>query len=114
LEAGELCLNGTLNDWVRIYLPKGAKIENTRGYDEGSVKESEELEHHMVEGVFKLQPLGQAKIEVTYTVPYTDTKNYNLLIQKQGGTEDWKYTFDVNGEEHELNLTKDTKVSFPF
>ncbi len=114
LEAGELCLNGTLNDWVRVYLPKGTKIASTRGFDEGSVKESDDLDHHVVEGIFKLQPLGQAKIELVYDVPYTDTKNYNLMIQKQGGTEDWKYTFDVNGEEHEAKLDKDKKLSFPF
>ncbi len=114
LEAGELCLNGTLNDWVRVYLPKGTKLASTRGFDEGSVKESEDLEHHVVEGVFKLQPLGQAKIELVYDVPYTDTKNYSLFLQKQGGTENWKYTFDVNGEEHEAILDKDKKVSFSF
>lgn len=114
LEAGELCLNGTLNDWVRVYLPTGAKIEKTQGFDEGSVKESEELGHHVVEGVFKLQPLGSATINLTYTVPYTDTKNYNLFVQKQGGTENWKYTFDVNSEVHEELLDKDKKLSFPF
>jgi hypothetical protein len=114
LEAGQLCLNGVLNDWVRIYLPVGAKVSGVRGFDEGSMKESEELGHHMVEGTFRLQPLSQAKVEITYTIPYADTKTYNALIQKQGGTEDWKYTFDVNGEEHELNLDKDVKVSFKF
>jgi hypothetical protein len=114
LEAGELCMNGKLNDWVRVYLPKGTKMISTRGLDEGSVKESEDLDHHVIEGVFQLQPLSQAKIELVYTVPYTDPKNYNLFIQKQGGTEDWKYTFDVNSESHELNLDKDKKVTFSF
>lgn len=114
LEAGQLCLNGILQDWVRVYLPLGAKIETTRGFTDGSVKESEELGHAMVEGTFRLQPLSQAKVELVYTVPYTDTKTYNLLIQKQGGTEDWKHTFDVNGNEQEITLSKDTKVSVSF
>lgn len=114
LEAGQLCLNGTLQDWVRVYLPKGAKLTANRGLDENSVKESEELDHHVVEGTFKLQPLGQAKVEFTYTVPYTDTKNYSLFLQKQGGTENWKYTFDINGEEHETLLDKDKTVTYPF
>ncbi|MEP7167658.1 MAG: DUF4012 domain-containing protein [Candidatus Woesebacteria bacterium] len=114
LEAGQLCLNGTLHDWVRVYLPKGAKIESFKGVDESSMKQSDELDHHMVEGTFNLQPLGQAKLELTYTIPYTDTKNYNALIQKQGGTEDWKYTFEVNSEDHDVILDKDKSVSFGF
>ncbi len=114
LEAGQLCLNGVLQDWVRIYLPLGAKVESNRGFDEGSFKTSEELGHAMAEGTFKLAPKSQAKVELTYTVPYTNTKEYNLYLQKQGGTEDFKHIIDVNGEEHEVVLDKDKKVTFAF
>jgi len=32
LEAGQLCLNATLRDWNRLYLPKGSKLVNSQGY----------------------------------------------------------------------------------
>src|SRR5258708_5229182 len=35
LEAGLLCLNATLNDWNRLYLPKGSKLINSQGYKDG-------------------------------------------------------------------------------
>lgn len=114
LEAGQLCLNGVLQDWVRFYLPEGAKMISSRGFDDGSVQESTDLGHAVIEGTFRLQPLSQAKIEIIYTIPYTDTKTYTLFMQKQGGTENVTHTLVVNGEEHELILDKDKKVSFGF
>lgn len=114
LEAGQLCLNGTLQDWVRFYLPPGAKLVDSRGFDQGSVKESEDLGHAVIEGTFRLQPLSQAKVELTYTVPYTNTNEYTLLIQKQGGTEDIKHTFTVGDTDHEVILDKDKTVTFSF
>lgn len=114
LEAGQLCLNGKLNDWVRFYLPQGSKLVTSRGFDEGSVQESVDLNHHMIEGVFSLQPLSQAKVEFTYTTPYTDGKTYSIFMQKQGGTEDAKHVFVVNGVEHEAVLDKDKKFTFSF
>lgn len=114
LEAGQLCLNGRLNDWVRFYLPSGAKFIESRGFDEGSVKETDDLGHRVVEGVFALQPRARAKIELTYTVPYTDNRTYRIEVQRQGGIEDVKHTFVVNGQDHEVILTKDQKFEFGF
>ena len=68
----------------------------------------------VVEGVFTLDPLNQAKVKLTYKVPYTDDKNYKLLIQKQGGSKDMKTMMIVNGGEHELLIDKDQTVTLPF
>ncbi len=114
LEAGQLCLNGKLTDWVRIYLPQGAQVEQSLGFDDGTTKTSEELEHSVYEGVFTLQPLNQAKIKLTYTVPYTNAKEYKLFVQKQGGAEDIKHLLRVNGVEQELIVDKDQTVVVPF
>lgn len=114
LEAGQLCLNGKLNDWVRFYLPIGAKLVDSRGFDEGSVKESEDLNHRVVEGIFSLQPQSRAKIELSYAIPYSDTKNYSIYLQRQAGTEDVKHIFVVNGQDQEVTLTKDQKFTFGF
>lgn len=114
LEAGQLCLNGKLNDWVRFYLPPGAKLVDSRGFDEGSVKESEDLEHHVVEGVFSLQPKSRAKVEFTYAIPYDEKNVYSVYMQRQGGIEDVKHLFIVNGQDQEVTLNKDQKFSFNF
>ncbi|HKY74187.1 MAG TPA: DUF4012 domain-containing protein [Patescibacteria group bacterium] len=114
LEAGELCLNGTLTDWVRVYLPKDAEVSDALGFDTGTGKVSQELDHTVYEGVFVLQPKTQAKIKITYTVPYTDTKEYRLFVQKQGGSPAIKHTMRVNGGEQEVVVDKDQLVKIPF
>ena len=68
----------------------------------------------MYEGVFTLQPLNQAKIVMTYTVPYTDAKHYNVFVQKQAGIPNSKYLMRVNGGEHEVLIDKDQTITIPF
>lgn len=117
LEAGQLCLNAVLKDWVRIYVPKGATITNTNGFDSGTYSEGTEEEFpdlKVIQGVFKLSPQSNSSIVINYQVPYTDTKTYKLQIRKQGGTSNFKYLIDVNGEQKEILLNKDQTVEIPF
>ncbi|PWU23950.1 hypothetical protein C5B42_01155 [Candidatus Cerribacteria bacterium 'Amazon FNV 2010 28 9'] len=115
LQAGDLCLNSRLNDWVRLYLPEGAKMTDEKGFDQGTATESEDLGHHVISGEFQLDPMSQAKVIVTYTVPYTDTKTYRVLVQKQGGTEDIVHKFIVNnGDEQDVTLSQDQTVQVSF
>ncbi len=114
LEAGQLCLNGTFQDWLRVYVPKGAKLVDVLGVDDKSSQVYEELNHTVLEGTFKLQPLNQTKLKFTYKVPYTDAKQYRVYIQKQGGTEDVPYLMSVNGGEEKINLNKDQSFSTSF
>jgi hypothetical protein len=114
LEAGELCLNGKLTDWVRVYLPKDAQIVESLGFDDGTTKTGEEFGHALYEGVFTLQPLNQAKVKITYTVPYADVKEYRVYMQKQGGTPEIKHMMRVNGGEQEMMVGKDQLVKIAF
>jgi hypothetical protein len=114
LEAGELCLNGKLTDWVRVYLPKGAEVSQSLGFDEGTTSMGEDLDHALYEGVFTLQPLNQAKIQITYTVPYADAANYKVFMQKQAGTPNVSYLMKVNGGEQQVVHDKDQTVTIPF
>ena len=113
LEAGGF-LNGKLTDWVRVYLPKDAQIVESLGFDDGSTKTGEEFGHAVYEGVFTLQPLNQAKVKIAYTVPYTDSKEYRVYIQKQGGTPEIKHMMRVNGGEQEVMVGKDQLVNIAF
>lgn len=113
LEAGKLCLNSTLNDWLRIYLPLGSELIDIQGIsNEASVYEEANLT--VIDGYFSLEPMGLAKIKLTYTIPYTDTVNYNLKMWKQGGIDAVPVLIDVTGGEEQLSLDKDLDYSTIF
>jgi len=113
LEAGQLCLNSTLNDWLRVYLPKGAELIEIQGIsNEVSVYEENNLT--VIDGYFSLEPMGLAKIILTYTIPYTDNTHYNLRMWKQGGIDAVPVLIDVTGGEEQLILNKDLEYSSTF
>lgn len=107
LEDGLLCLNSTLRDWTRIYLPEGAELVDAQGFNE-QPKEYDEEGFHVIDGFFILEPLGQAKLKLTYTVPYNSAEDYSLQIWKQGGTDPIEHIISVNGIEDIVLVGKDT------
>ncbi len=107
LEAGLLCLNSTMPDWNRLYIPKGAKLISSDGYKPGTVKQDVIGDFSVIDGEFTLQPMSQAKIVVTYTVPYTDKTTYKVKLWKQGGVDNVVQLMDVNGNEEKIDLIKD-------
>ena len=113
LEAGQLCLNATNNDWQRIYLPANSELINAKGYKSPPTVAQEEG-FTVIDGYFSLNPDSTAKIELEYSVPYTDTQNYNLKIWQQGGLRLVKHLIDVNENQEEIMVTGDTayKASF--
>jgi hypothetical protein len=128
LEAGLLCLNARNRDWTRIYVPKGSKVNTVKGFREGTLKTADEGEFTVIEGEFFLDPNSQAKLELDYTIPYTDEKEYKVKVWKQGGvgplatdpnaqlTEESEYAmnFDVNGERSTVLLDKDILFTTKF
>lgn len=113
LEAGQLCLNSTLRDWTRLYLPAGSQLVEAQGFTE-TVKEYEEEGFHVLDGFFVLEPMGQATVKITYTVPYTDTSKYRVQLWKQGGIDPIKTIMDVTGGQEEILLNKDTLYETEF
>jgi len=113
LEAGQLCLNARLFNWQRIYLPKGAKLEKSSGYDKELVFK-DQGEYTIAEGVFNVDPMGAAKVSFTYTIPYENSAEYVLSLQKQGGTLPIPYVLSVNGGEHAVSLDKDQTLRYQF
>ena len=113
LEAGELCLNSTLNDWIRLYVPAGSELIDIQGIsNEAEVYEENGLT--VIDGYFSLEPLGLAKIKLTYKVPYTDSENYNLRVWKQAGIDQIPMLIDVTGGEEQFTLNKDLEYSTIF
>ncbi len=113
LEAGLLCLNSTLRDWTRLYLPSGSKLISAQGFTEDA-KEYEENGFHVIDGFFILEPLGQAKLKLTYTVPYQDTETYRVKLWKQGGIDPIPTIMDVTGGQEKILVNKDTLYETPF
>lgn len=92
-----LCLAGIYQDWIRIYVPKGAKITKASG-SETPFAVSEDLGKTVFEGYFTLRPEGTAKIEIEYTVPLKPSGQYKLLIQKQAGQPPISYDINAFGK----------------
>jgi hypothetical protein len=120
LESGGLCLNAPLRDWVRVYVPKGSKLVESKGTQ--SPKETDkpvpmetlsDLSKTYFEGFLIVNPMGTAKLELTYTSPIKTTGGYNLLIQKQPGTEGQEVLLKMGGKDKKkFELLSDTEVTF--
>lgn len=113
LEAGLLCLNSTLRDWTRLYLPEGTELVSAQGFTEDP-NTYDEAGFSVIDGFFILEPNSAAKVSITYKVPYSDTENYNLKIWKQGGIHEYELLMDVTGGEEKLLITKDTEYKTVF
>lgn len=113
LEAGLLCLNSTLRDWTRLYVPQGSELKAAQGFLEDP-KTYTESGFQVFDGFFVLEPKGQATLKVTYTVPYEDSENYKLQIWKQGGILSYPLLMDVTGGQEKLEIVKDTVYTTPF
>jgi hypothetical protein len=112
LEAGQLCLNGVLPSYTRIYLPKGSQLTEALGFDDNTVNVSDDLDKTVIEGFFKLNPQSQAKIILTYSIPYKPQDTYNLYVQKQPGKDAPEYTVSLSDYfREEFALTTDKTLS---
>ncbi len=118
LESGGLCLNAPLRNWVRVYVPAGSKLVESKGVQ--SPKDNkpvamdvyESLGKTVFEGFLIVNPLGTAKLEVTYTSPVKSRDGkYRLLIQKQPGTEGSEMLLRLGGKDRKkIELLTDTEV----
>ncbi len=114
LEAGQLCLNGVLRDWLRIYVPKGSKLISFNG-SEVKPETSEDLGKTVFSGFFTIAPESLKRLEVVYqTPPVVKGREYKLLIQKQAGKQTVKHTLILNGKTaKEIEVSGDTEVTIP-
>lgn len=115
LERGNLCLNAALTDWIRIYVPKGSTLVDSKG-SEIKLKTSEDLGKTMYEGIITVRPQGAAKFTISYKLPASVKfdPDLSVLIQKQPGTYSDSYTIKVNGikkSEFPLLTDKELKIS---
>jgi len=110
LERGSLCLNATLRNWIRFYVPQGSKLISLKGSTK-KVQTYDELGKAVFEGYLEIMPMGQGTIIIKYTLPSkVDTKKYSLLIQKQSGVEEQKLKVSYNNKTLFDGLLRTDKV----
>lgn len=115
LERGNLCLNAALTDWLRIYVPEGSTLVDSKG-SEVKLKTFDDLGKTVYEGIITVRPQGTAKFTISYKLPANVKFNPDLaaLVQKQPGTYSDQYTIKVNGSkksEFSLLTDKELKIS---
>lgn len=106
LESGGLCLNAPLRNWVRIYTPIGSKLVESRGTQSPADGKAtpmttyNSLSKTVFEGFLIVNPLGTARLELTYTSPVKEVDGkYRLLMQRQPGSDDQNVVLKLNGRE---------------
>jgi type II secretory pathway pseudopilin PulG len=112
LEAGQLCLNATLPNWHRLYLPPGSQLVSAQGFTK-EPKQYQEQGYQVIDGYFKLEPQGVAKVKIKYTVPY-QSQDYQLHLWKQGGIDPVTHLIDVNGGQEKITVDQDKRYQTSF
>lgn len=112
LERGGLCLNATLRDFIRVYVPKGSQLMDSKG-SEVKMKTYDELGKTVFEGFLTVRPQGAAKYTLTYKLPFKPSgKTLPLMIQKQPGTDAFQYTItEGNRQLNQFNLSSDKTLN---
>jgi len=114
LEHGNLCLNATFRDWLRIYVPKGSKMVSSKG-SQVKMTSYDELGKTVFEGFLTVDPLGSSTFTIVYTLPFKLASGSPLpvMVQKQPGTYSNAYTISRNGgtlQQFDLTTDKTTTL----
>ncbi len=111
LEAGQLCLNAGLPDYVRVYLPKVSQLVEALGLDE-EPKVYDEMGKTVIEGFLKIHPQSSAKTVYKYKLPWKASQAPDkLVIQKQVGADAPHYKIELPDRVEEFDLTGDREFS---
>lgn len=110
LERGGLCLNAPLRNWIRVYVPQGSKLLNFQGSTK-KVNTYDELGKTVFEGFLTVPTQGFSEVKVSYVLPETIKKdNYQLLMQKQPGTDGYKLKVNVEGRKLFDGILNEDKI----
>jgi hypothetical protein len=109
LERGGLCLNATLRNWIRFYVPKGAKLVSFEG-SQMKTQSYDELGKTVFEGYLEVPTQGKATVTLKYSLPKSVSTD-SLLIQKQPGVAKQEWKVKVNNKKvFDGILDKDTEI----
>ncbi|MCL5004179.1 MAG: DUF4012 domain-containing protein [Patescibacteria group bacterium] len=108
-------LNTGYRDYVRIYVPEGSTLISSSGSQE-EVTTGSDLGKTFFAGYMAVDPLKKATFVLKYQTPRSVIKNniYNLLVQKQPGTDHFHYSVKVDGHSEDFDLLTDKEISIKF
>lgn len=107
-------LNGKFRNWLRVYVPKGSELIESKGFELGQAV-GEDLGKTVFEGFFSLTPLNVSTISFKYKLPFKAKSPFKEIIQKQGGAKDFVYTTKINGKtKPEFILDADQEYAFVY
>lgn len=109
LERGGLCLNATLRNFQRMYVPQGSTLVKSKG-SEVKVETKKDLGKTYFESFFTVNPLGKSSITYTYKLPFKVNGDLPVLIQKQPGVEVIPTEIYVNGKKVESFDLREDKL----
>lgn len=114
-EEYKVWLNGINRTYVRVYVPKGAKLTSSKGSEVSVTTIEDDLGKTVFEAFVQVRPGSSRELIFEYDLPQPFSgKEYDLLIQKQPGTKDFEYEIKVNGsikEKFKLDTDKQFKIS---
>lgn len=113
LGVGGLCINATLRNWLRVYVPEGSKLISFTGSEKKTLT-YDELGKTVFEGFLGVQPMGKATVKISYELPFKvkNKAEYDLLVQKQPGTAGHAFTATINGKKVlDTKLVRDISYS---
>lgn len=119
LERGGLCLNAPLRTWVRVYVPAGSKLVESKGLQSPkdgkpvTMETYESLGKTVFEGFLIVNPLGTARLDLVYTSPVKSPDGkYRVLLQKQPGTDGQEFLLRLNGKDSKkFTFASDTEFA---
>jgi len=102
LERGNLCLNAILRNYLRVYVPKGSVLIDSKG-SEVKVGTKEDLGKTVFDAFLTVRPLGKSQISFKYQLPFKldESSSLPFMIQKQPGTDGTIYEIMVKGAKKE-------------
>lgn len=110
LEAGQLCLNAVMPNYVRVYLPKGSQLVEVVGLDE-KLGTREEQGMTVVEGFLKISPQATTKTSYTYRLPWKSSEApTTFFIQQQVGKDVSHYRLELPDRVEEFDLVGDKRL----
>lgn len=107
-------LNTGYRDYVRVFVPTGSKLVSSDGSRE-EVTTGQDLGKTFFAGYMAVDPLQKTRLTLKYETPKSDIiKNniYKLLVQKQPGTDRFRYTVRVGNKTQDFDLLTDKEVDF--
>jgi hypothetical protein len=98
-EEYKVWLNGINRTYVRVYVPKGAKLTNSKGSEVQVTTIEDDLGKTVFEAFVQVRPGSSRELIFEYELPQPFTgKEYDLVVQKQPGTQDFDYEIKINGD----------------